>query len=115
MHDLSYQYVGVALARLSAEGGTVVRWGGLYIALARLSAGGGTVVRWGVAIYSACTPPCLWQNRCPLGCLHASLPSATPLSASFLECLLVFVQKRFEVLGLRFEDAGDDEYLLQCL
>jgi len=29
--------------------------------------------------------------------------------------LLLFVQKRFEVLGLRFEDARDDEYLLQCL
>ena len=29
--------------------------------------------------------------------------------------LFVFVQKRFEVLGLRFEDARDDEYLLQCL
>ena len=39
MHDLSYQYIGVALALLLAFGNTVARWGGV--------------------IYGACTPPCL--------------------------------------------------------
>jgi hypothetical protein len=58
VHDLSYQYIGVALALLLAFGNTVARWGGviqrlhasppeaeplsawvgLYKALARLSA-----------------------------------------------------------------------------
>ena len=86
MHDLSYQYFGLALARLSAGGGTVVRLGGLYKALALIR-----------------------RLR------HPAHPFRARRSASFLECMLVFVQKRFEVLGLRFEDARDDEYLLQCL
>jgi hypothetical protein len=72
-----------------------------------LLAFGNTVVRWGVAIYGACTPPCL--GRIVVRFFLAGV------WLSFLECMLVFVQKRFEVLGLRFEDARDDEYLLQCL